>query len=96
MAQQLNGIVKDAITKMPIVNAKIITKCPTVFTDQFGRFKLPYHNQVNGHFSVRIKGYKIIEVVLRDHYTDTIRLFLNRIPVELQEIEVGKSEPSPK
>lgn len=87
-AQNLVGVVRERTSKKTIAGAQIIDKQKVVITNNNGIFVLPNANKSGCHFSVRLMGYKTIEVTLVEVVKDTLAVFLNTNPVDLREVTI--------
>lgn len=86
IAQTANGTVLDAVTRIPISNAQIITANNTILTDTFGKFKLN-NIKAGDKFAIRIMGYETSEIVF-DGKIDTMRINLKQTAIVLTEVMI--------
>ncbi|MBY0543255.1 MAG: carboxypeptidase-like regulatory domain-containing protein [Sphingobacteriaceae bacterium] len=85
-AQTINGTVLDALTKMPISNAQIITPISTSLTNNAGKFELT-NIKIGDKFAIRILGYETSEFTI-NNVTDSLRIFLKQNIFQLNEVMV--------
>lgn len=90
-AQNLNGVVKDARTQLPIANAQIIGTNRTVLTNNKGAFSLN-NIKAGDQLAIRIMGYETIELKVNlANLSDTMRIYLYQTAINLKEVVVKQS-----
>lgn len=89
LAQRVQGIVKDMLTRQSISNAQIITSKATILTSDKGEFELT-GIKLGELISIRIMGYETTEVQLKS-LTDTLIVFLKYNVIPLKEVQINTS-----
>lgn len=86
--QTVNGTVKDAITKLPIANAQIISRTYNISTGNTGQFSLN-ELKVGDKIAIRLIGYETAELVISNQmFTDSVHVYLQQNVTLLKEIKV--------
>ncbi len=85
-AQNLYGIVKEAVSRLPIANVYVISSKKTVLTDSNGVFLLNNVN-VGDRIAVRMMGYETAEVIV-NRTTDTLLIYLKQDAIALKEVNI--------
>ncbi len=86
-AQDLKGVVKDVMSRLPIANAQIITSKTTILTNNEGKFALK-DVKLGARMAVRIMGYETIELTI-NKLSDTLHIYLRQNAIALKEIEIN-------
>mgnify|MGYP003575160405 CR=1 FL=1 len=87
-AQNLNGFVKDAATRLPIQNAQVITGKAIELTNQEGKFILRKVS-VGEKVAIRILGYQTLELTISNQMlNDSARIYLQQSVFNLKEVAI--------
>lgn len=90
-AQSINGFVKDAVTRLPIASAQVITVYGVTQTNSLGQFSIA-KLKVGEKIAVRIMGYETTELTI-DNTTpiDSIHFYLQQSIFQLKEVMIKTS-----
>lgn len=87
-AQNINGFVKDAVTKLPISNAQVISATHTILTTNTGQFTIG-NLKMGETIAIRMMGYETAELTIGGKMlTDSVYIYLKQDIVALKEIMV--------
>ncbi|MVN91088.1 hypothetical protein [Mucilaginibacter aquatilis] len=88
VAQRVNGVVIDRLTKLPVYSAKVTTPHSVAFTEAQGSFTLSKTNNGDSCI-VNAPGYKLHKVVLKGIVTtDTLKILLDKPSIILRDVNV--------
>lgn len=87
-AQNTSGFVKDAVTRLPIANAQVITVYGIALTNSFGQFNIA-KLKLGEKIAVRIMGYETAELTISNAtLTDSIYFYLQQSIFQLNEVSI--------
>lgn len=97
----INGIVKDSISKKPLISANVIVKhlrtleTKGTATDRDGKFKIENLNRGRYELVISYIGYKssVKEFALTNNSVDFETIFLSPSEIEIQDVEVVDKMP---
>ena len=85
-AQELKGVVRDVLSRLPIANAQVITLKATILTNNKGEFILS-KVKLGDPIAIRIMGYETKELTI-NKLTDTLRVYLMQDAISLKEVQI--------
>ncbi|RZL50911.1 MAG: hypothetical protein EOP00_01915 [Pedobacter sp.] len=87
-AQNLNGLVIDENTKLPIENVQVITKTSIVLTNDVGKFSL-VNIALGEKISFRIIGYETIELIVKKEILGVnVNIKLHTKTIDLRAVNI--------
>jgi hypothetical protein len=86
-AQQVTGVVKEESSRIPVVNALVITSQATLSTNAQGAFTLS-QAKIGDRIAIRHMGYETVEITIKKR-TATIFVYLRPNAIVLREIRIN-------
>ncbi len=87
-AQQLNGVVKDKLTRLPIQNVSIKTALSTTFTSSSGKFSL-HNTYIGDTVKITCIGYEPYYLLSNKIINDTILIYLEQNSILLKGVTIN-------
>lgn len=88
LAQTINGMVRDAVTRLPITNAQVISATNTILTTNTGQFNIS-KLKIGETIVIRMMGYETTELTIGGKMlTDSVFIYLKQDVIALKEIMV--------